>query len=220
MHGLCLQLLNHSLRVRSNATFDALQVTDDIERAARMATKSGRQNCLRDSGLYSLTYALHPTLFPFFDPFKGCPQDAMHSEFSSGTANSEAAAMLYILIVKEHWFTVNDLNVAIEKFNWPEGQKPPPIWESVTKGQKNRLPASDANLRYAGAQTMHFALASEALLEPFIRETSHPAWKCWLAHVEYIKLLLADSFTKQTISALDKAVQRHHKLYTTIIPTQ
>ena len=167
---------------------------------------------MQGDGLYSLSYALHPDFFPFFDPFRGCPQDAMHAEFSSGTANSELAQMLYLFIVKEKWLTLDELNVAIENYDWPEGHKPPRMWEHLKKGQKGGIPANDAALRYAGAQTMHFALESVSLLSPFVQDESHPAWLSWKAHAKYIKLLVADSFTVNSVKELDQAVQTHHRL--------
>ena len=188
------------------------QVAQTIQKAMKHDTKVARTTELRADGLYSFTYALHPEIFPFFQPFKGCPQDAMHAEFSSGTCNSEAAQLLYLLITREKWFSVDQLNVAIEKFDWPEGHQPPSIWEAVTKGQKGGLPAADANLRYSGAQTMRFTLSSIELLSPLVQDETHPAWLSWVAHVNYVKLLVSHSFTLNSVKKLDQLVQQHHKL--------
>ena len=167
---------------------------------------------MKEYGLYNLSYALHPRFFPHLDPFRGTPQDVMHNEFSSGTANSELAEMLYLFIAKEKWFTVAQLNAAIAAYPWPAGWKPPPIWDSVTKGQKGGLPADGAHLRYSGSQTMHFSLESVKLLAPLVQDKTHPAWASWVAHFEYISLLLAPSFTLGSLKALDLAIQKHHKL--------
>ena len=98
------------------------------------------------------------------------------------------------------------------QFSWPEGHRPPLLWEALQKGQKGGLPAGDANLRYSGAQTMHFTLSSIELLSPLVQDETHPAWLSWKAHVEYVKLLVSESFTLDSVRKLDGLIQKHHKL--------
>ena len=189
-----------------------MQVAKQTATALNGKTKALIRESLRKHGLFNAMYALHPTFFPYFDPFRGCPQDVMHNEFSSGTANSELATMLYIFISKEKWFNVEMLNAEIEKHDWGDGRKPPAIWEGVVKGQRGGLPEAGAHLRYTGSQTKDLALASRQILLPLVQNQEHPAWLSWCAHLDYIELLLADSFTPSSITDLDKAIQRHHKL--------
>ena len=59
-------------------------------------------------------------------------------------------------------------------------------------------------------------LHSIELLTPFVQDTSHVAWRSWCAHVAYIKLLLAPTFTKQSVFELDRAIAEHHRLYTSV----
>ena len=170
---------------------------------------------MKASGFYSISYALHPLFFPHFSPFGGVPQDVMHAEFSSGTANAELAQMLYLFISKERWFSVAELNHAIDEFPWDEElgvTKPPPVWDSIRVGKQGGLPADGAHLRYSGSQTMKFALASVRLLQPLVQNAAHPAWVSWKAHHAYLVQLLEHSFTLTSIANLDKAVQEHHKL--------
>ena len=187
-------------------------MTEQLEVASKARTKVAQDVQMKADGLYNMSYALHPTFFPYFDPFRGVPQDVMHDEFSSGTANSELAEMLYLFISKEKWFTVAQLNASIDSYAWPKGEKPPPIWESVRVGRKGGLPADSAHLRYSGSQTLRFALASRSIIEPLVRDATHPAWLSWTAHLHYLNLLLEDFFTHESVLALDKAVQNHHKL--------
>ena len=194
-------------------------MTEQLEAASQESTKGGREKRLRKDGLYNLSYAFHPDIFPYVDPFRAVPQDVMHAEFSSGTANSELAEMLYLFISKEKWFSVAQLNEGIDSFAWPQGAKPPPIWDSVKVGRKGGLPAEGAHLRYSGSQTMFFARATPFIIEPLVQNKTHPAWLSWLAHLDYINLLLEDDFTLQSIRALDKAIQKHHKLCATTPPT-
>ena len=74
-----------------------VQVARHTATALNGKTKTLIRECLRTHGLFNAIYALHP-IFLYFDPFRGCLQDVMHDEFSSGTANSELATMLYICI--------------------------------------------------------------------------------------------------------------------------
>ena len=120
--------------------------------------------------------------------------------------------MFYIFISKEKWFNVEMLNAEIEKHNWGTGRKPPAIWEGVVKGQRGGLPEAGAHLRLTGSQTQNLALASRQILLPLVHNQEHPAWLSWCAHLDYIELLLADSFTPSSIKDLDKAIQQHHKL--------
>ena len=188
------------------------QVTEQLEAASQERSKVKREQQMRQDGLYNSSYAFHPDVFPYVDPFRAVPQDVMHAEFSSGTANSELAEMLYLFISKEKWFSVAQLNAAIDSYSWPQGTKPPAIWDSVKVGRKGGLPADGAHLRYSGSQTMNFARASITLLDPLVADKAHPAWLSWIAHHDYINLLLADHFTLESVRALDKAIQKHHKM--------
>ena len=124
-----------------------LRTTSGVRKSIRKSirrshTPSALTKALRSSGsLYSTTYCLQSQLFPYFDAFAATPQDVMHAEFSSGTANTEAAVMLYNFISVEKWFTVDDLNQAIDEYDWEPGQKPPPIYASVAVGKKGRQAA-------------------------------------------------------------------------------
>ena len=71
-------------------------------------------------------------------------------------------------------------------------------------------------MHYSGSQVMHFTIHSLRLLEQFVQDHSHPAWKSWVAHVTYVWMLLHPTFTKASILELDRAVGKHHELYTNV----
>ena len=186
-----------------------------LDAAKNETTKTGRAAALQSNGYYSIEFALHPDVFPHFLPAEGTPQvpqppeyaaysssylvcsycgtysppwqDVMHDEFSSGTANSELAQLIYMLIAREKVTTLDAVNDAI--FDYPsfkDGERPPPIWPSVLKGTTERRPIKGANLRYSGSQTMHFALHSVHILGPLLPDNyQHPAWLSWTAHLRY-----------------------------------
>ena len=121
--------------------------------------------------------------------------------------------MLYLFISVEKYFSVSELNARIASFDFPEGERPPYIFDTVAAGKHGGLPKDGAHLRFTGSQTMYFTLHSIDLLGPLIPNMQHPAWQSWCAHVDYVRLLLADSFTSCSLVALDAGIQKHHRLY-------
>ncbi len=191
---------------------DATQAV--IDEASLIRGVGARRSKMTEAGIYSAEFALHHKYFPFVaNPFACTPQDGMHALFSSGIANSEAAEMLYIFITVLSDFTLDELNDRIEEFDWPPGEKPPPIHESVCSGATGGVPSHGAHLRYTGAQTMHFTLHSLELLQPLVTTTSSPAWASWQALVEVVQRYTASEFTYESVVALDKAIWTHLRLY-------
>lgn len=76
-------------------------------------------------------------------------------------------------------------------------------------------PLADKRARYTAAETHKFALASEALLNDLLPQTE-PAWVCWLKHVEYLRVMLQDSFTPQDILKLDNLIFEHQTLFSKV----
>ena len=54
------------------------------------------------------------------------PYDTMHVELD-GLVRQELAFLLYILVTKRKYFSLEKLNEAIKKFPWPAGQRMPEI---------------------------------------------------------------------------------------------
>lgn len=194
-------------------TLEDVQAT--IDEANQLRGVARKQACLREGGVYSTAYAFHPNYFPHLpDPFKATPQDGMHALFSSGLVDATGAKVLYMLISVHKVFTLDQLNEALANLELPAGHRLPKLHESVTQGEKNRVPSVNARLRYTGSQTLHFAMHSRTLIEPLLgSKVFYPAWKAWLALVDVVEKYTAYSFTLPSINDLDAAIIRFMQLY-------
>ena len=179
-----------------------------------MKQKGKRQLLMRNDGLYKLSYTLHPSVFPFFNGMTMCPQDVMHAEFSSGIANSEFAALLYVLI-RDREISVEQFNAALKQYDFPRGHRPPAVHASVASGTQDRNPKSDCHVRWSGSQMLHFAQHSVALLGPMLSREAlrSKVWQAWILHVRYLEILLRPAFTRQDVLDLDHAIRAHQKLF-------
>lgn len=77
-------------------------------------------------------------------------------------------------------------------------------------------PFSDKRARYTAAETHKFALASEELLSNVVPQTE-PVWVCWMKHVEYLRVMLQESFTPQDIIKLDNLIFEHQTLFSKVL---
>ena len=91
---------------------------------------------------------------------------SMHNFFSSGVVNSEAAALIYVLLKKRH-FTFEQRTEAFNIYAWPRGSKPPAIHPSVCSGREGGLPKLDAHMRFSGSHTLHFAQVLRTCMHKF-----------------------------------------------------
>ena len=190
------------------------EVHQKITAVAKVKAVGARHTAMRADGLYKLAYTLHPQVFPWFNGMTMCPQDVMHCEFSSGIANSELAALIYLL-VRMREFTVEQLNVTIYLYDFEEGHRPPALHASVASGTMKGKPKHDCHLRWSGSQTLHFAQVSVDLIGGLLSPSAlrSPAWKAWLAHMSYLEILLRTHFTYDDVLELDRRVRLHQKLY-------
>jgi hypothetical protein len=86
-------------------------------------------------GINKLYYALDSDYFPGFDECTMVPYDTMHVELD-GLCRMELAYLLYILITKRKYFSLEQLNDAIKSFPWPKGHRMPAIDPKVVEGAK------------------------------------------------------------------------------------
>ena len=186
-------------------------MTSDLSKAAALQGVAARKDFLRDRGYNSVDYAMMPSILPHFR-IEMAAQDGMHGE-PDGLLRQEGYQMLYNIIRVEDWASLDEINALISQYTWPAGHKPPPLHESVTKGAVGTIPSSDTTLRYTATQTLHFAKHSVALLAPVIKDTSRPFWRSWLAHVQYLEILMQLEFTPAQVNALDAAVYQHQDLF-------
>ena len=186
-----------------------VQVSADIQSAT---SKEDLKRC----GLQKSVYALDPKLVPHADCTTMCPNDPMHGE-PDGNLRRSGYRTLYMMI-KHKWCTVEALNARMHEYEWPTGQRPPDLHESIKEGVKGGMPSPDGKWRYSAAQGLYFAKHSVALLRPFIQDEDAPFWKCWVKHVEYVNVLLQDEFTHGDILALDRLIFEYQVAVAEVYP--
>eukprot|EP00962_Isochrysis_galbana_P029323 scaffold9353_cov136-Isochrysis_galbana.AAC.2 len=109
------------------------------------------------AGFNSLFYALNPRYIPFVDPCTFIPQDFMHLELD-GIMRYEFAYLVYSLIRVHNFFTLPQLNKAIQSFDWPKGHKVPPLRVNLLQGTKHGRPKSSTTSGLSASQQLHLAL--------------------------------------------------------------
>ena len=118
-----------------------------LDEAARQPTKQLRKEMLDDNGLceenfifdgeggYEDFFALSPRYFNNFDYHKGLGQDLMHTSFSSGPVPLEGGMSLFTFISLRGWFSLEDLNEAINiDYRWKLGHRVPTIGKYILEG--------------------------------------------------------------------------------------
>ena len=93
---------------------------------------------MRQLGINKLFYAFYSDYIPGVDECTMAPYDTMHVELD-GLCRMELAYLLYILITKRKYFTLEQLNAAIKSFPWPKGHRMLAIDAKVIEGAKVRL---------------------------------------------------------------------------------
>lgn len=149
--------------------------------------------------------------FPGIDETKLFPVDLMHAE-GDGMLGEESFQCFHVLIKIRNYFTLHEVNTIIKRAPtelWTDGVPVRPIHSSVCKGVKIQ---SGMRMRWTAAETHKFALASEALFDEHI-PAEEPVWRCWKLHVQYLRIMLQDSFTAQDITLMDKLIFDHQTLY-------
>ena len=75
------------------------------------------------------------TRIPKFNMLTGVPQDLMHVE-AEGTLKCEAAALIFYCVRIGKYFTLDELNQALDKHPFPAGKRPPYFSETLIAGRK------------------------------------------------------------------------------------
>ena len=170
------------------------------------------------AGLQKKVYALQPSLVPLADFTVMAPEDPMHGE---PDGNLRRSGYRTIYNMGRAWgVTCEQVNGAIRSYNWPPGDRPPDLHESIMKGAKGGMPDPDGKWRYSASQGLKFSKHSVAMLQNagLVRDTEAPFWKCWVKHVEYINILLQDEFTQQDILTLDRKVYEYQEAVDKVYP--
>ena len=133
-----------------------------------------------------------------------------------GNLKNELAAMIYYFVRKRPgWgFTLKELNRAIHKYAWPGGYKPPTFTEGyLEKGTKQGLAKTGCHVHMTAGDMMIFARHSIDVMLPLIKDTSDPLWQCWVAHIQYFRLLLKHQLTHAEVLELDRLIFQHHQMF-------
>eukprot|EP00965_Chrysotila_dentata_P099772 3296982-Pleurochrysis_carterae.AAC.3 len=89
---------------------------------------------------------------------------------------------------------------------------------SVTKGTKDNTSIQRATVNWTASQMMHFAMHTVHILEPsvLVEQRQHRAWLCFCLHMQYVELLLRDSFDKEKVALLDRLIYAQQTLFLSI----
>ena len=155
------------------------------------------------------------TRVPHFSRCTMVPWDFMHVELE-GTLKNELAAMLYYFLRhRPDWgFTLAKLNAALRKYSWPNGCSPPTFTMGyLDKGTQGNQCKKGCHVHMTSGDMLIFVRHSIDVLLPLIGNKSDPLWRCWLAHVKYVRLLLKHSLTHGEVVELDRLIYRRHTLF-------
>eukprot|EP00965_Chrysotila_dentata_P162658 5370902-Pleurochrysis_carterae.AAC.1 len=84
------------------------------------------------------------------------PMDIMHASLM-GCWLKRAIALCSAIVRIEKWCSLDDLNAAMFKHNWPAGHRSPQLHSSVLKGARGTVPGSGTSLRYTASEMLHWA---------------------------------------------------------------
>lgn len=193
---------------------DRAQMEEDLMHFQSLTTQTARDEFLASIGMN--TFNSHAfTRVPHFDICRDAPYDFMHVELEGSLKNELAAMLFYFLRKRPGWnFSLEGLNAAIRAYPWPSGFSPPTFTSGyLEKGTKGGLAKKGAHVHMTSGDMMIFARHSIDLMLPLIGDVSDPLWRCWVAHVRYVRLLLQHSLTRDEVVLLDELIYEHHKLF-------
>ena len=187
---------------------------DQLAHYLSLGTASARTAYLASIGV--TTFEEHAfTRIPLFDLCTMIPYDFMHVELE-GSLKNELAAMLYYFTRKRaDWdFTLAKLNQRIREYAWPSGFRVPSFVEGVLeKGTKAGQCKTGCHVHMTSGDVMVFVRHSIDILLPLVGDTTDPLWRCWVAHVNYVRLLMRKTLTADDVVALDRLIYEHHTLF-------
>ena len=193
---------------------DDQQMEEDFNHYRSLATETERAAFLQSIGLNTFTEHAF-TRVPFFSRCTMVPWDFMHVELEGSLKNELAAMFYYFLRHRPGWgFTLDKVNAALRKYAWPSGCSPPTFSSGyLHKGTTSGKCKTGCHVHMTAGDLLIFVRHSVDVLLPLIGDTSDPLWLCWLAHVDYIRLLLKHSLTHDEVLELDRLIYRHHTLF-------
>lgn len=139
------------------------------------------------------------------------PPDAMHVELK-GNADIHLYAFLFQAINVLKWFTLNQLNAALARFNF--GQRVPPVRKTALKGRKGNKPRGKGSVVWTAGELYAFTVSSLPFFRSILpaQALDSPEWKAWVAHADYFSSMMQWSFTQDSIYQLDSKIRLAQKL--------
>ena len=203
-------------KLRTAAEIDALR-----QKCAQLSSTAAAAE-MQKHGIRTFDHAFANV--PFFDP-TWAPMGLMHVEFE-GNVKVHLAAFVYMVcsVLKKDdgtpWATLDGINAAIKNYTWPtdRSDRPCGFHHSVTKGTKDNTPLQAATVNWTASQVMHFAMHAVHILETFVpvEQRQHRVWLCFCLHMQYVELLLHDSFDREKIALLDRLIYAQRTLFLSI----
>lgn len=188
----------------------------ELHTQCRGLSKTARAKLLTSKGLNTLDHALKGVIPSALDS----PMGLMHVEME-GNLKVHIPCFVFMAVRVHKWFTLDELNTAIARYNWPVGRadRPPVFHHSVIEGTRDLTPKSDASLGWTAAQVMHFTLHSMAIIRPILptKALREKVWTCFALHQAYFVMLLQTSFALADIALLDRLIYRQQRLFLSIV---
>lgn len=207
---------------RAGAQVWKLRTAEDIDELRAKCAKlspTAANKLMQQHGIRTFHHAFADV--PYFDP-TWAPMGLMHVEFE-GNLKVHIAAFIYMAcsVLKrsdgQPWATLDAVNAAISEYSWPadRSDRPSGFHHSVTKGTKDNTPVPAATINWTASQVMHFAMHAVHILEPFVPsdQRQHRVWVCFRLHMQYVELLLHDSFDLTKIALLDRLIYAQQTLF-------
>eukprot|EP00962_Isochrysis_galbana_P046888 scaffold18990_cov152-Isochrysis_galbana.AAC.2 len=101
----------------------------------------------------------------------------MHLELD-GIMRYEFAYLVYSLIRVHNFFSLPELNKAIQRFDWPKGHKVPALRANLLQGTKHGRPKSGTTSGLSASQQLHLALHRCSMSNVLLCHGALPASPC------------------------------------------
>ena len=193
---------------------EAEEYQDQLAHYLSLGTAKARKAYLASIGV--TTFDEHAfTRIPLFDLCTMIPYDFMHVELEGSLKNELAAMLYYFLRKRPDWdFTLAKLNQRIREYAWPSGFRVRSFVDGVLeKGTKAGQCKKGCHVHMTSGDVMVFVRHSIDILLPLVGDTTDPLWRCWVAHVSYVRLLMQKTLTADDVVALDRLIYEHHTLF-------
>ena len=203
------------------------------QRQADMAKCKNDAKAMASAGWTSWENAFE-RVGPHFDFMQQVPYDLMHVE-AEGLLKGECACFIFYCVRVKEWFTLDDLNRALDGYKFPGGGKQIPYFmDAITKGKSaaeqeekrakkqkrdaeelidgpQYIPASGAHVHMTAGQMLTFAAHSPQIFLDLGVDQDDPAFAAWRTHLTYLNIVMQTSVTADDIKVVDALIQTHQR---------